>query len=111
MEFCPRCHTRLIAPPSRLHVLVCPRCGYEQAETDRMFRPPVTREGFDDSIVVINQDEAKLRVLPTVRADCPKCDGKRAYLWTMYLCEEEETLIEVQVFKCTQCGQTWREKG
>jgi len=111
MEFCPRCHTRLTPSPRRLHVLVCPRCGYEQAETDRPRRPPITRQVLDDRIVVLTQDEARLRVLPTVRADCPRCDGQRAYHWTMYLGDEEETLIEVQVFKCTQCGQTWREKG
>jgi DNA-directed RNA polymerase subunit M/transcription elongation factor TFIIS len=111
MEFCPRCHTRLTPSPRRLHALVCSRCGYEQAEAARPRQPPLTGQTSDDSIVVINPNEDKLCVLPSVRADCPRCDGTRAYQWTMYLGDEEETLIEVQVFKCTQCGQTWREKG
>ena len=111
MEFCPRCHTRLTAPSSRLHVLACPRCGYEKAEPEYTPRPPLARRTSDDSIVVIHPDEVRLRVLPTVRADCPHCDGQRAYHWTMYVSDEEEAPIEVQVFKCTQCGYTWREKG
>lgn len=111
MEFCPRCGTRLTAKPRQPHVLVCPRCGYEKVEAESTSRPAGPRPTADNSIVVINQDEARLRVLPTVRADCPKCDGQRAYHWTMYVSDEEEAPIEVQVFKCMQCGQTWREKG
>ncbi len=111
MEFCHRCGTRLTAKHRQPLVLACPRCGYEQAEAESTPHPAVARPTADDSIVVINQDDSRLRVLSTVRADCPKCDGQRAYHWTMYVSDEEEAPIEVLVFKCMQCGHTWREKG
>jgi DNA-directed RNA polymerase subunit M/transcription elongation factor TFIIS len=85
-------------------------CGYERANGSQPHLT-ATRQTFQEGIVVINQEEAKLRVLPTVRADCPKCDGKRAQYWAIYVSDEEETMIEVRVFRCTGCGHTWREKG
>jgi DNA-directed RNA polymerase subunit M/transcription elongation factor TFIIS len=63
-----------------------------------------------ESVVVINQDEARLRVLPTVWADCPKCDSKRAHYWTIEVSDEEENMNEIRVFRCTDRGHTWREK-
>jgi DNA-directed RNA polymerase subunit M/transcription elongation factor TFIIS len=111
MEFCPKCSTRLFNRHRSPAVLVCPRCGFEKAGEPSKLRPSDTRQAFTECIKVIDQDAAGLRVLPIVRADCLKCYGKRAYNWAIYLSDEEETVIEVQVFRCTGCGYTWREKG
>ena len=108
MEFCPRCGTRLVA--SRPRILACPRCGYERVEEEGKPISQVTRQTSDNSIVVIDQSETRFRVLPTVRAECPKCKGKNAYAWTTNI-SDEETTVEIQVFRCTLCGHTWRERG
>jgi DNA-directed RNA polymerase subunit M/transcription elongation factor TFIIS len=110
MEFCSRCGTRLRSTRHSQQVLVCPKCGYERANGTQP-RLTATRQAFHEGIVVINQEEGKLRVQPTIRADCPKCESKRAHNWTIYASDDEETMIDVQVFKCTVCGYTWREKG
>lgn len=50
---------------------------------------------FKESIVVINQEKAGFRVLPTVKVDCPKYDGNRANYRTIYASDDEETMTEV----------------
>ena len=111
MEFCQRCGTRLKNARTTSHILACSRCGYDKAEKESKPRSTVRGKIFKEGVVVINQDEAGLRVLPTVKVECPKCDSKRAHYWTIYVSDEEEAMIEVQVFRCTGCGHTWREKG
>jgi DNA-directed RNA polymerase subunit M len=109
MEFCQKCGTRLKSARNNPHILACLRCGYEKTEREGKPSSTVTGQTFKESIVVINQEEAGLRVLPTVKVDCPKCDGNRAYYWTIYTSDDEETMIELQVFRCTRCGHTWRD--
>jgi DNA-directed RNA polymerase subunit M/transcription elongation factor TFIIS len=111
MEFCQKCDTRLINKHSNPYVLVCSRCGFENAVESSTPRPTVIRKSSAESIKVIDQDVAGLRVLPTIRADCPKCESKKAHSWAIFVSDEEETMMEVQVFKCTSCKYTWREKG
>jgi transcription factor S len=111
MEFCQKCGTRLKSARNSPNILACSRCGYEKAEKEVKPSSTVTGQTFKDGIVVIDQDVAGLRVLATVKVDCPKCDGNRAYYWTIFASDNEETMVEVQVFRCTRCGHSWREKG
>ena len=111
MEFCQKCDTRLKSARKSPNILACHRCGYEKAEKEGTFNSIVTGQTFKESIVVISQDEAGLRVLPTVKVECSKCGNKSAHYWTIYISDEEETPIEVQVFRCTSCRHSWREKG
>jgi DNA-directed RNA polymerase subunit M len=110
MEFCQRCGTRLKSVRNSPHSLTCPRCGYKKAETEVNPSSTVTGQTIKESIVVISQDEAGLRVLPTVKVECPKCDNNRAHYWTIDISDEEEAMVEVQIFRCTRCGHSWREK-
>jgi DNA-directed RNA polymerase subunit M len=111
MEFCQKCGTRLKVVRNNPHTLTCPRCGYEKAEKESQSSSTVRGQTFKEGIVVIDQDVAGLRVLPTVNVECPKCDSKKAHYWMIYVSDEEEQMIEVQVFRCTGCGHSWREKG
>jgi DNA-directed RNA polymerase subunit M/transcription elongation factor TFIIS len=111
MEFCQNCGTRLKSSRNDAQILACSRCGYEKAEKEGKPSSTFTGQTFKEGIVVIDQDVAGLRVLPTVRADCLKCDAKKAHNWAIYVSDEDMAMIEVQVFRCTGCGYTWREKG
>ena len=110
MEFCQRCSTRLKSARNNPNILACSRCGYEKAEKESSPSLTVRGQTLKEGIVVIDQDVAGLRVLPTVNVECPKCDSKRAHYWTIDIGDEEEAMIEVQVFRCTGCRHTWREK-
>ena len=110
MQFCQKCDARLIPIDESPNKLFCPKCGYaktpKQAEnTD----PPVTGPKLE-TVVIISPEEEKLRTMPTVRSVCPKCDNKSAHYQTIEVGEKEGT-IEVQIFKCTRCGQSWRQRG
>ena len=110
MEFCQICGTRLRSSPSQPNTLVCPKCGYTRSLNLKDAIPPRgSRLLLDKDIVVVDEDKEVL-VQPTVRAECPKCMSKKAHCRTIEVGDEEET-VEVHVFKCTQCGYTWREKG
>jgi DNA-directed RNA polymerase subunit M/transcription elongation factor TFIIS len=57
----------------------------------------------------VNQEmERKLK--GRARALKRECEGKRARFWTTEISEEKET-VEIQVFRCTLCGHTCRERG
>ena len=111
MEFCQRCSTRLKSVHNSPRILACLRCGFEKAEKESIPRSTVGRQILKEGIVVIDQDAAGLQVLPTVKVECPKCDGNRAYYWTIFTSDDEETMVDVQVFRCTRCRHSWREKG
>ena len=111
MEFCQKCGTRLKNASNSPHILACPRCGYEKVEKEGTSNSTVTEQTVKESIIVIDQDVAGLRVLPTVNVECPNCDSKKAQYRMIYVSDDEETMAEVQVFRCTRCGHSWREKG
>ena len=111
MKFCQKCDSRLLLGPDTISHLVCTNCGdvmnlINPDSPRRIDFPSISHQ----DIVVISEEEMKLQVHPTVRIDCPKCDGMRAAYWTTIIGDEEES-VEVQVFKCTKCRYTWREKG
>ena len=111
MEFCQGCGTRLILMLSSSPVLACRRCGEKKTSNGGgNLGSRVTGRTPVESVIVIDQEVAGLRGQSTVKVNCPKCGGNRAYFRTVEFSEEDET-IEVQVFKCTQCGRTWRERG
>jgi len=110
MEFCQICGTRLRSALSQPDTLVCPKCGYTKSTILKDAPlPQVARQLLDENIVVVDEEKDVL-VQPTVRAECPNCTSNKAHCRTIEVGDEEET-VEVHVFKCTQCGHTWREKG
>ena len=111
MEFCQSCGSRLIPMLSRsLHNLVCPKCRYmKTSEMEGKRGSRVTRQMSKESVVVVGQEVNGLDVLPTVKIECPKCSGNRAYYWTTAIGDEGET-IQVYVFRCTRCTHAWRER-
>ena len=89
----------------------CPRCGDKKtSHGGGNLGSRITERMSLESVIVVDREEAELRGLSTVKVNCPRCGGNRAYFRTAEV-GEEDGMIEVQVFRCTQCGRTWRERG
>jgi len=88
--------------------LVCPKCGYTKDGEDK---PSVVPKTIDhapqESIAIIGREEQKLRTLPKVRIECPKCGNNTAYAWQVQTRGTDES--STQFFRCTKCGRTFRE--
>src|SRR4030042_4039038 len=89
MEFCPKCGSRLEPKKAKTGketslALVCPKCGYKKPETTKKIEPKVGKviqHTPQQLVAVIGKEEQKLRTLPTVRIECPRCGNKTAYVW------------------------------
>jgi len=109
MEFCPECGTRLI--PKRKGekkvFLSCPKCGYEKPAETPISALRTTWRAPAEDIVVIGREEQKLKTLPTVMIECPKCGNNQAYVWQVQTRGADESTT--QFFRCTKCNYTFRE--
>jgi len=110
MEFCPKCGSRLVLKKVEGKraslMLVCPKCGYKKRELRRKVAM-IIRGKSQQPVIVIGKDEQKLRTLPTVRVECPKCGNNRAYVWQVQTRGADES--STQFLRCTKCGYTFRE--
>ena len=115
MEFCPKCGSRLEPKKSKSGkepslVLVCPKDGYKK-EPGAVVEPPkvgkVIQHNPQQLVAVIGKEEQKLRTLPTVRIECPKCGNNTAYVWQVQTRGADES--STQFLRCTKCSFTFRE--
>jgi len=116
MEFCPRCGTRLVPKRSKegkktTLVMACPKpkCGFKKRQPVKALKPipKMIEHSPQETIAVIGKEEQKLRVLPTVRIECPKCGNNLAYVWQVQTRGSDES--STQFFRCTKCNHTFRE--
>jgi len=115
MEFCPKCGTRLMPAKKKTGkktsvILMCPKCGYKKQAQEGKATPKVARviqHNPQELVAVIGREEQKLRTLPTVRIECPKCGNNLAYAWQVQTRGADES--STQFFRCTKCGYTFRE--
>ena len=113
MEFCPECGMRLVSRRNKMGKkivfnLVCPKCGYTKRTGDKPFVvPKAIDRSPQESIAIIGKEEQKLRTLPTVRVECPKCRNNTAYAWQVQTRGTDES--STQFFRCTKCNYTFRE--
>ncbi|MFB0567367.1 MAG: transcription factor S [Candidatus Bathyarchaeia archaeon] len=115
MNFCPNCGTRLISLKKRegrkvALLLSCPKCGYEKRATRPMTTvSKIIEHSSQEQIAVIGKREQKLRTLPKVRIECPRCGNRFAYAWMVQIGGLEES--STQFFRCTKCNYTFRENS
>jgi len=115
MEFCPKCGSRLEPKKTKKGkeaslVLVCPKCGYKKQEPSKKVEPKISKtikHNPQQFVAVIGKEEQKLRTLPTVRIECPKCGNKTAYVWQVQTRSADES--STQFMRCTKCDHTFRE--
>lgn len=89
-------------------ILVCSKCGYSKNTGDKpAVVPKAIERSAHESIAIIGREEQKLRTLPMVRVECPKCGNNTAYAWQVQTRGTDES--STQFFRCTKCSYTFRE--
>jgi len=89
-------------------LLLCPKCGYKKpAVSTPEPIPKIIEHTPQERIVVIGREEQKLRTLPTVKTECPRCGNNLAYVWQVQTRGSDES--STQFFRCTKCNYTFRE--
>jgi DNA-directed RNA polymerase subunit M len=113
MDFCPKCGKRLTfqKEDNKSVKLVCQKCGFKKkAEANPLNAILLAKndlEPYQESVAVIGKEEQKLRTLPTVRMECPKCGNNLAFAWQVQTRGLDES--STQFFRCTKCNFTLRE--
>ncbi len=107
VQFCPKCGSTLLPQKKEKKIFMgCGKCGYTSTKGDKV----VTQLSQDrEKIIVIGRDADKLRTLPKVKAECPKCNNHEAFYWLVQTRGADES--STQFFRCTNCGATWRENS
>ena len=115
MEFCPKCGSRLVPKKGKTGkdatlVMTCPKCGYKKKASAEVIEPKPTKAlqpNPHQLVAVIGKEEQKLRTLPTVKVECPKCGNNLAYVWQVQTRGADES--STQFLRCTKCNHTFRE--
>ena len=114
MQFCPKCGSRLELRKAKIGkdfeiVFTCSKCGYKKPETMKA-RPKIRRLLKTDtqkSVTIISKDDQKIRTLPTLKVECPKCGNNLVYVWQVQTRSGDEG--STQFMRCTKCDYTFRE--
>ena len=115
MDFCSNCGTMLkpVGKKERKKVallLSCPKCGNEKRAARPITTVPnIIEPSPKEHIVVIGKEEQKLRTLPTIRIESPRCGNNLAYAWQVQIGRLEKS--STQFFRCTRCNYTFRENS
>jgi len=103
--FCPECKSMLFSSGGQLK---CKKCGYiRKIQEDDQLK--VNKPRKEKEITIVDDEEEKIKTLPTIQIRCPKCDNNLAFWWLRQLRSADES--EVRFFRCTnsKCNHTWRE--
>lgn len=103
MEFCDKCGGLLVSKKvGKGMQFACRICGKKY------------RKGSKIKITEKIKRESNIRVveklkeeLPTTEITCPECENNEAYWWLQQTRSVDEP--PTRFYKCTKCGNTWRE--
>lgn len=114
MDFCPKCGSRLILKKNKTEnkiiiSLVCRKGDYIKPEVETTLMTPVLKnhENPKKYVAVVTKVVQKLKTLPTLKVECPKCSNKKVYVWQLQTRSLDES--STQFMRCTKCNFTFRE--
>jgi DNA-directed RNA polymerase subunit M len=109
MEFCEKCGS-VMTPQKKggRVILICKKGHTTSAKglTPKAFKITVTSQKPTNEIVVVEK-KSKFEVLPRTTASCPKCENTEAFWWMQQMRSADEP--PTRFFRCTKCGNVWRE--
>ena len=73
---------------------------------EEKFKISVFSENKKSKIIVLDE-KSKIDILPKTDTQCPKCENREAYWWMQQMRAADEP--PTRFFKCTKCGNVWRE--
>lgn len=109
MQFCPKC--KRIMTPKRENgklVFACtnPACGHIVKKVSKEATKLTSKVARGEEVELAVVDE-NAETRPVVDAECRKCGNEKAYFWSKQTRAGDEA--ETRFFRCTTCGNTWRE--
>lgn len=105
MLFCSECGSILTPKEDgKKSIMVCENCGFKSQEKEDILI--YEKVHSDKKLEVVNEKE-DVKVMPKIKQDCPKCNNKMAYFWTVQTRAGDEA--ETKFFQCTKCDYRWRE--
>jgi DNA-directed RNA polymerase subunit M len=115
VEFCPNCGSRLVPKKPCISnegsvVLACPKCGYVKQGSGKsvvLKVGKIIQRKTQQSVTVISEADQKMRTLPTIKVECPKCGNHLVYVWQVQTRGGDEA--STQFMRCTKCSHTFRE--
>jgi len=104
MKFCKKCGSLMIPKKegSKTH-MACTQCSYK--EKDNVEIELKEKVSPKEKINII--EEEKENIMPLVSQECPKCDHKKAFFWSVQTRAADEP--ETKFFKCEKCKHIWRD--
>lgn len=112
MDFCPKCGKLLHTDKDKKgnNILICLKCGYKRdlAQNEQVIHTEKVQHDFvREMTVVMNENQAD-STKPTKEIYCPKCKkNQKVNFWMLQTRSADES--PTRFFRCTVCGETWRE--
>ena len=100
MEFCEKCGSVIVVTGDSA---ACASCGHKLKKKPKIESSEKIEK--KDTIAVITEESENM--YPIVQMECPKCESKRAYFWTLQTRAGDES--ETKFYKCVKCKHTWRK--
>lgn len=102
--FCPKCGSILMPKIVKGKKGMGCACGYSTKDVVAAKIKESIR-GKKTKIEIIEKED--ITHLPIIDTECPKCEHKKAYYWTVQTRAGDEP--ETKFLKCVKCKHTWRD--
>lgn len=107
MEFCDNCGGLMMPKKTKSGItLTCRKCGKRKKAKEKKFTISSVSNEKKNKIIVVSK-KSKIDILPKTKIRCPKCKNNEAMWWMQQMRSADEAAT--RFYKCTKCGNTWRE--